>query len=61
MTNKQTYKLEKAIQNIEDALRLQNETNSRIMSVWIKVAGDYCYEVAEELGKEKSMGTSRGV
>ena len=49
MTDKQTYKLKKAIQNIEDTLRLQNETNLRIMAVWLSVAGDYCNEVAKEI------------
>ncbi|MCK4328764.1 hypothetical protein KAX02_02870 [candidate division WOR-3 bacterium] len=49
ITDEQTYKLEKAIQLIEDTLRLQNETNSRVMAVWLSVAGDYCSEVAKEL------------
>lgn len=52
MTPRQIYKLEKAIQNIEDTLRLQNETNPRIMAIWLSVAGDYCNEVADELKKD---------
>ena len=51
MTPRQTYKLEKAIQNIEDTLRLQNETNPRIMAIWLGVAGDYVYEVKKEIEK----------
>ena len=55
MNNRQTYRLEKAISLIEDALRLQNETPPKITSTWLRVAGNYCNEVAEELGKGASI------
>lgn len=49
MTREQTYRLEKAVENIEDALRLKDEDNSRIMSICLNVAGNYCKEVAGEI------------
>ena len=54
MTNQQVYKLEKVISLVEDTLRPQNETNDRVLAIWLKVAGDYCNEVAEDILKIKN-------
>lgn len=47
MTPEQKYKLNKAIELIRDSI--ESETNNRILSVWLLVAGDYCNEIAEEI------------
>ena len=51
MTDEQTYKLEKALQHIEDVLRLKTmpNTNIRVLATWLKTAADSCNEVAEEI------------
>lgn len=54
MTDKQKYQLEKAIQLIEDALRNKEDSNLKFLAVGLSVAGDYCKEIAKEIGKEKN-------
>lgn len=54
MTYEQKYKLLKAIENIKDTINLEQETNSCILSVWLSVTGDYCKEVAKEIGNNES-------
>ena len=54
MNDQQTHKLEKAIQLIEDALRLQNKTDTRVICAWLNIAKNSCDRVAEELKLKKT-------
>ena len=48
MTDNQRYKLEQAIELIQDVLT-HDATNTAILATWLGVAGDYCHEVAEDI------------
>ena len=54
MTDKQKYKLQKVIELVTDALNNSQNISPKIMSVWFSVAGDYCNEVAKEIGNNKA-------
>jgi hypothetical protein len=51
MTNRQIYRLEKAVSLIEDVLRLQNEPELKNFTIWLNVAGNYCKEVVGEIAE----------
>jgi len=48
MTKEQKYKLARAISLIEESQRYKGD-NHKVLSTWLRVAGDYCQEVAEEV------------
>ena len=52
MTDKQKYKLRKAITLITNSLDLEESTNPKILSVQLSVASDYCKEIANSFWKE---------
>ena len=53
MTHEQIYKLQKAMELINDSIgntnMLRPSIKLKIISTWLSVAGDYCKQVAEEL------------
>ena len=53
MTNEQKYKIQKVVELATDTLNNYQNTDPKIISVWLSVAGDYCNEVAKEIGEKK--------
>ena len=49
MTGLQIYKLEKAIELIQDGLKYEKISRPKIIKTWIRVAADYCREAADEI------------
>ena len=49
MTEEQRYKLERVLILVRDSLEQYQNTDNKIISVWLSVAGDYCKEVADEI------------
>ena len=43
-----TYKLSQAFVLIDDAYNA-HDINPKVLATWLRVAGDYCHQVAEEL------------
>lgn len=52
MTEEQKYKLRKAAELITDSIKQYQDTNPKIISVWLSVAADYCHEIAKEMAND---------
>ena len=48
MTPEQKFKLEKVIELVSSTLE-QPGKDPKILTTWLRVSGDYCYEVADAI------------
>ena len=53
MTKKQKYKLDLAVEEIQAALKYEKTSEPKIILTWIRVAGNYCHEIADEIAERK--------
>lgn len=53
MTKKQIYKLELAIESIQDSIAYEKVSTPKIISTWLRVAATYCREIADEIAEVK--------
>lgn len=51
MNDEQKHKLRKVLELVENILGKEDDMNFQFSSVELSVAGDYCKEVAKEIGK----------
>jgi hypothetical protein len=49
MTEDQIQKLEQTLELIHASLKYEKITRPKIIKIWIKAAGNYCREVADEI------------
>lgn len=53
MTKKQIYKLELAIESIQDSIAYEKVSTPKIISTWLRIAATYCQEIANEIAEGK--------
>jgi hypothetical protein len=53
MTKEQIYKLEQALELIQDSIGYEKISRPKIISTWLRVAGNYCREIASEIAEVK--------
>lgn len=49
MTKNQIQKLEQALELIQISLEYEKISRPKIVKIWVKLAGNYCREVADEI------------
>lgn len=53
MTEQQIYKLEQALELIQDSIAYEKISTPKIIATWLRIAATYCQEIAAEIAEGK--------